>query len=81
MLKTLNNFGVRWLTRVLQVAWKTGDIPNQWRTSMWIPIYKKRDKKCTNYWEISFLILHGRVYAKCRKKKCPKIVETQPQDA
>ena len=27
ILKAVNNFGVRWLTRVFQVAWKTGEVP------------------------------------------------------
>ena len=30
MLKTMNNFGVCWLTCVCQVAWKTGEVPKQW---------------------------------------------------
>ena len=28
------HFGVRWLTRVFQVAWKTGEVPKQWQTSV-----------------------------------------------
>ena len=42
MLKAINNFGVYWLTCVFQVAWKTGEVPKQWQTSMLIPIHKKR---------------------------------------
>ena len=41
MLKTMNNFGVCWLTCVCQVAWKTGEVPKQWQTSVRIPIHKK----------------------------------------
>ena len=29
ILKAINNFGVFWLTRVFQVAWKTGEILKQ----------------------------------------------------
>ena len=29
MLKAMNNFGVCWLNRVCQVAWKTGEVPKQ----------------------------------------------------
>ena len=48
MLKAMN-IGVCWLTRVCQVAWKTGEVSKQWQTSVLIPIYKKGDKKeCTN---------------------------------
>ena len=50
MLKTMNGYGVRWLTRVCQVACKTGQAPKQWQSSVVIPIHKKGDKKkCNNF--------------------------------
>ena len=45
MLKAMNNFGVRWLIRVRQVAWKTGEVSKQWQASMLIPIHKKRKQE------------------------------------
>ena len=82
MLKTLNGVGVRWLTRVCQVAWKTGKAPKQWQTSVLIPIHKKGDKKkCTNYRGSSLLSLTGKVYAKCLKMRYREIVEPQLEDA
>ena len=42
ILKTMNNFGVCWLTRIFQVAWKTGQIPKQLQISVLIPIQQKR---------------------------------------
>ena len=78
----MNNFGVRWLTRVFQVAWKTDEVPKQWQTSVLIPIHKKRDKKkCTNYRGISLLSLSGKVYAKCLEKRYHETVKSQLQDA
>ena len=54
MLKAINNFGICWLTRVCQVAWKTGEVPQQWQTIVLIPIHKNGDKKkCINYRGIS----------------------------
>ena len=38
MLKVMYNFGVYWLTRVFQVAWKTGEVPKQWQTNVLIPV-------------------------------------------
>ena len=73
MLKAMNNFEVRWLTRVFQVAWKTGEVPKQWQTSVLIPIYKKRDKKkCTNYWGIFMLSFPGKVTQSALKRKFVK---------
>ena len=77
----MNKFGVCWLTCTCQVAWKTGEILKQWQISVLIPNHKKGDKKCTNYRGISLLSLPGKVYAKCLKKRCHKIVEPHLQNA
>ena len=45
MLKAMNMYGVRWLTRVGKAACKTGQAAKQWQTSVIIPIHKKGDKK------------------------------------
>ena len=76
MLKAMNIYGVRWLTRVYKMACRIGQAPKQWQTSVIIPIHKKGDKrKCTNYRGISLISVVGKVYAKCLKKKCREIVE------
>ena len=52
------------------------------KTSVIIPIHKKGDKrKCTNYRGISLISVPGKVYAKCREKKCREIVEPKRTDA
>ena len=82
MLKAMNIYGVRWLTRVCKVACSTGQAPKQWQTSVIIPIHKKGDKKkCTNYRGISLISVPGKVYAKCLEKKCREIVEPKLTDA
>ena len=69
MLKAMNNFSVRWLTRVCQVAWKVDKVTKQWQTNVLIPIQKKGNKKCTNCRDISLLSLPEKIYAKCLKKR------------
>ena len=82
MLKAMNIYGVRWLTRVCKVACSTAQAPKQWQTSVIIPIHKKGDKtKCTNYRGISLISVPGEVYAKCLEKKCREIVEAKLTDA
>ena len=82
MLKTMNNFGVCWLTRVFQVAWKAREVPKQWQSSALIPIHKmKTRRECTNYRGISLFSLPEKVYAKCLKKRCREIVKPQLQNA
>ena len=81
MLKALDWEGIRWLTRVCQVAWKLGKTPKDWQTGVIIPIFKKGDRKqCTNYRGISLLSLPGKGYAKCLERKCREIVESKLED-
>ena len=78
MLKAMNIYGVRWLTRVCKVACSTGQAPKQWQTSVIIPIHKKGDKrKCTSYRGISLISIPGKIYAKCRKVVEPKLTDAQ----
>ena len=59
-------------------VWKT---PRDWQTAEIILISKKGDRKqCTNYREISFLRLPGKVCAKCLERKCREIVELKLED-
>ena len=77
MLKAMNIYEVRWLTRVCKVACSTGQAPKQWQT-----IHKKRyNRKCTNYRSISLISVWGKVYVKCLDKKCREIVEPKLTDA
>ena len=81
MLKALTGEGILWLTRVCQVAWKFGQTPRDWQTGVIIPIFNKGDRKqCTNYREISFLSLPGKVNAKCLERKSREIVESKLED-
>jgi len=74
MLKTLNQEGVLWLTRVCQVAaWCSGRALKGWQTGVIIPVHKKGDgSECTNYRGISLRTLPGKVYAKCLEKNATK---------
>ena len=82
MLKAMNVYGVRWLTRVCQVACRTGQAPKQWQTGVVIPIHKKGDKrKCINYRGISLISLPGKVWSKCLEKKCREVVQPKLTEA
>ena len=61
MLKAINMYDVRWLTRVCKVAYRTGQAPKQWQTSVIVPIHKIGDNtKSTNYRGISFIKVPGK---------------------
>ena len=82
MLKAMNIYGVRWLTRVCKVACRTGQEPKQWQTSVIIPIHKKEGKrKYINCRGKALISVPGKVYANCLEKKCREIVEPILTDA
>ena len=50
---------------IVNVAWKAGYVPEDWRKALVIPVHKKGSKiQCTNYRGISLLSIPGKVYAR-----------------
>ncbi|CAF3333272.1 unnamed protein product [Rotaria sp. Silwood2] len=81
MLKTLNDDGIRWLTRICGIVWRTGKAPTDWQTGIVIPIFKKGDQReCSNYRGITLLSLPGKVFARVLERRCRQIVEPQLQE-
>jgi hypothetical protein len=81
MLKVLVADGLCWLTRVIQVAWKTGKTPLDWRTGVVVPLFKKGDQReCSNYRGITLLSIPGKVYSKVLYGRISDVVDRQIQD-
>jgi len=81
MLKAMGHKGCEWLTRVINVSWKTGKAPKDWQQGIVIPLFKKGDhRECSNYRGITLLSQAGKVYAKVLEQKCRKIVEPLIQE-
>jgi hypothetical protein len=81
MLKALGKGGLRWLTRVFEVAWKTGKVPLDWQTGVVVPIFKKGDQReCCNYRGITLLSLPGKAYAKVLHSRLTEVVDQKIQD-
>lgn len=82
-LKMLDEDGIKWLTKLFNYIYSTGDIPRDWLKSTFIPIPKKASaKKCEDYRLISLMshllklflkIIHKRIYRRCEEN----ISETQ----
>ena len=55
---------IEWLTELMQEAWKTRQVPQEWKNAMLIPLFKKKDRKqCDNDRGISLLSVPGKVLA------------------
>ncbi len=78
MLKAGGEVTVRWLHSIVNVAWKAGSVPEDWRKALVIPVHKKGSKmQCTNYRGISLLNIPGKVYARILDYKVRDITEAK----
>ncbi|KAL1249738.1 hypothetical protein QQF64_020743 [Cirrhinus molitorella] len=74
--------GLSWLTRLCNIAWRSGTVPLDWATGMVATLFKKRDQTvCSNYREITLLSLPGKVYARVLERRICQMVEPQIQVA
>ena len=65
MLKAGDSVVVKWLHRIVNIAWATGEVPEDWKRAVIIPLHKKGSKAmCSNYRGISLLSVPGKVYAR-----------------
>ncbi len=56
------------MTRLLNIAWKSGTRPEDWQTQVVVPLFKKGDQRtCANYRGIT--LLPSKVYSKVLGKK------------
>ena len=65
MLKAGDSVVVKWQYRIVDIAWATGEVPEDWKRAVKIPLHKKGSKgMCSNYRGISLLSVPGKVYAR-----------------
>ena len=56
-MKTSGGFGLRWMTDLINNIFKEDCIPDDWRTSIMLPVYKWKGNPlvCGSYRAIKFL--------------------------
>uniref|UniRef100_A0AAY5JXR8 Reverse transcriptase domain-containing protein n=1 Tax=Esox lucius TaxID=8010 RepID=A0AAY5JXR8_ESOLU len=80
-LKSLDVVGLSWLTRLCNIAWRSGTVPLGWQTGVVVPLFKKGDRRvCCNYRGITLLSLPGKVYARVLERRIRPIVEPRIQE-
>ena len=80
-LKSLDVVGLSWLTRLCNIAWRSGTVPLDWQTGVVVPLYKKGDRRvCSNYRGITLLSLPGEVYSRVLERRLRPIVEPRIQE-
>eukprot|EP00397_Hematodinium_sp_SG-2012_P000576 GEMP01000577.1.p1 GENE.GEMP01000577.1~~GEMP01000577.1.p1 ORF type:complete len:1315 (+),score=230.29 GEMP01000577.1:2458-6402(+) len=63
MLKSSGPYGVAWLARIINKIWSGGSVPQDWKDSILIPLYKGKGAttNCDNYRGISLLSVPGKI--------------------
>ncbi|KAK3550782.1 hypothetical protein QTP70_004917 [Hemibagrus guttatus] len=75
-LKSLDVVGLSWLTRLCNIAWRSGTVPLDWMTGVVIPLFKKGDRTvCSNYRGITLLSLPGKVYSRVLERRVRPVLE------
>ena len=44
-LKALGVERLSWLTRLINIAWKPGAVPKEWKTGVVVPLFRKGDQR------------------------------------
>ncbi len=80
-LKSLDVVGLSWLTRLCNIAWRSGTVPLGWQIGVVVPLFKKGDRRvCSNYRGITLLSLPGKVYARVLERRIRPLVEPRIQE-
>ncbi|KAK3558055.1 hypothetical protein QTP86_006473 [Hemibagrus guttatus] len=80
-LKSLDVVGLSWLTRLCNIAWRSGTVPLDWATGVVVPLFKKGDRRvCSNYRGITLLSLPGKVYSRVLERRVRPLVTPQIQE-
>ncbi|KAK3514900.1 hypothetical protein QTP70_034583, partial [Hemibagrus guttatus] len=75
-LKSLDVVGLSRLTRLCNIAWRSGTVPLDWATGVVVPLFKKGDRRvCSNYRGITLLSLPGKVYSRVLERRVRPVLE------
>ena len=63
------------------MAWDNGEVPEDWRRALIVPVHEKGSKlKCENYRGISLFTIPSKVYAKILDERMRKVTESKALD-
>ncbi|MDA8010637.1 MAG: reverse transcriptase family protein, partial [Alphaproteobacteria bacterium] len=82
MLKAGRTVVVKWLHRIMSLAWENGQVPEDWRRAVIVPVHKKGSKvKCENYRGISLLSIPSKAYARILDERIRSVTESKVLEA
>ncbi len=66
MVKHGEDAVVEWMTMICNLAWRQGEVPDEWKMAVIVPLYKNKGNKdeCSNNKGISLLNVPGKIYGR-----------------
>ena len=78
MIKANGELGISLLHKLILNIWQTGELPEDWRRAVLIPIPKKGDlQQCSNYRSISLISHASKVMLKIIMKRIERQLEAE----
>ncbi len=82
MVKHGGDAVVEWMSVICDLAWRQGEIPDEWKNAVIVPLYKGKGNKdeCTNYRGISLLSVPGKLYGRILTERLMQVTEIKVSD-
>ncbi len=66
MVKHGGDAVVDWMTMICDLAWRQGEVPDEWKKAVIVPLHKGTGNKdeCSNYWNIRLCGVPGKIYGR-----------------
>ncbi|XP_031340877.1 uncharacterized protein LOC116168986 [Photinus pyralis] len=82
MIKRLGNNGMEMLCQLLNKAWHSGEVPEDWKVGIIIPIHKNGDSKdCKIYRGVTQLSTAAKIYESILERKLKQAIEYQLEES
>ncbi len=77
MLKYGADAVVEWMLLICEQAWKKGEVPDEWKKAIIVPLYKDKDSRseCSSYGGISLLSVPRKMYGRILTERLMEVTE------
>ncbi len=77
MLKYGGDIVVEWMLLICERAWKRGEVPDDWKKAVTVPLYKGKGSRseCGSYRGISLLSVPEKVYERILTERLMEVTE------
>ncbi len=82
MVKHGGDAVVEWLTMICDMTWRQGEVPDEWKKAVMVPLHKGKGNKdeCNNFRGISLLSVSGKIYGRILTERLMQVTEKKVSD-